>query len=118
VDATLRDRLQAGLTDAMKRRDTTEVKALRGALAAIANAESVAVPPSGGSGSPIVGAVVGLGAGETARKELSELDLLGIVDGEIQERLASARGYDELDEPGAADELRAEARVLGSYLSP
>jgi uncharacterized protein YqeY len=100
----------------MKRRDSTEVKALRTVLAAIANAEAVTAAPVVGSSGPIAGAVGGLGAGDTARRDLSDRDVLDIVDAEIAERLASAAQYDTLRQSAAAHDLRAQARVLQAYV--
>jgi uncharacterized protein YqeY len=118
MSTMLRERLQTGLIDAMKRRDTVAVRALRAALSAIANAEAVAETIPTSNAHPIAGSVRGLGAGDTARRELSELEVLDIVDAEIEGRLASAAQYDELDQSAAADRLRAQARVLRSCLEP
>ena len=76
-------RLRAGLTAAMRARDRTAVRALRTALAAVANAEAQPVadpaPASLLADGPIAGAVAGLGAAEVARRELSEDDVRQIV---------------------------------------
>ena len=116
----LRDRLQAGLVVAMKAKDEVAVKALRSALAAIANAEAVtgSVGSASGSSEHVAGGVRGLGAGDVPRRELSELDVADVVDGEITERHES-RARVRRPRPGAAaDQLRAEAAVLESFLRP
>jgi hypothetical protein len=108
-------RLQHGLRAAMKARDTAAVKALRGALAAIANAEAVdasyesAVPRGSG---PIAGAVSGLGAGEVARRDLAESDVVALVQREIEDRAAAAREYERLGRTVEAAELHAQCAAL------
>jgi uncharacterized protein YqeY len=116
MNTGVRERLQAGLLTAMKRKDDAAVKAYRGALAAVANAEAVTQVVAAPAAGPIAGAVRGLGAGEAPRRVLSERDVLGIVDAEIEDRIATARQYDSLGQTGAADELRAQAQVLRSAL--
>ena len=61
--------------------------------------------------------VRGVGAGDVPRRALTELDVLDIVDDEITDRVDHARQYDTLDQTTAADQLRAEAAVLESYLA-
>ncbi|MET0626988.1 MAG: hypothetical protein ABW033_00860 [Acidimicrobiia bacterium] len=118
MSISMRDRLQAGLLAAMKAKDPTAVKALRSTLAAIANAEAVAATlRPAGADHPIAGSVRGLGAGDVSRRALSELDVVDIVDTGIAERVEHARQYDALDQTTAADQLRAEAAVLQSYLA-
>ena len=109
---TLRDALLA----ARKDRDATRVSALRSALSAIDNAE---IPndvrldaPSSGT---IAGGVVGLGAAEVARRELSDAQIRELVQAEIDERLAAASQVDA-SHTGSAAALRAEAAVLTDLL--
>jgi uncharacterized protein YqeY len=110
--ATLRDELLA----ARKDRDATRVSALRSALSAIDNAETpddarVDAPSSG----KIANAVVGLGAAEVVRRELSDAQIRDLVQSEIDERLAAAREiYGSHAERAAG--LRAEAAVLTDLL--
>ena len=109
---TLRDALLA----ARKDRDATRVTALRSALSAIDNAETpgdarVDAPSS----ATIAGGVVGLGAAEVARRELSDAQIRSLLHGEIDERLAAAKQIDASHTERAAT-LRAEAAVLSDLL--
>ena len=114
---SLRVRLRASLTDAMKRRDGIATPALRSALAAIDNAEAVdpAHAPDVRSG-PIAGAVGGLHAGEVPRLELSDDDIADVVRSEITSRKAAAREYERLGRGDDAERLRGEAAVLQRHL--
>jgi uncharacterized protein len=111
--------LRRDLTRAIRRRDAVAVSALRTALAAIENAEAVQpgddalVPEAGGS--PVAGAVVGLGAAEVARRELSDADLERIIRTEVRERVAAAVEYEHRGQHARAQRLRAEAALLGRY---
>ena len=105
---TLRDALLA----ARKDRDATRVSALRSALSAIDNAET----PDGArveapSSATFAGAVVGLGAAEVARRELSDAQIRSLLHGEVDERLAAAKQIDQRHTDHAST-LRAEAAVL------
>jgi uncharacterized protein len=110
---TLRDALLA----ARKDRDPTRVSALRSVLSAIDNAETpegarVDAPSSG----RIAGGVVGLGAAEEARRELSDAQIRELVHAEIDERLTAARDFTTGGHPERAATLRAEAAVLSDLL--
>jgi uncharacterized protein YqeY len=112
----LTDRLQAELTRAMKARDKVAVRALRTALAAIANAEAPAVASTSGDGTslpqpPVVGQLV-----EHARLVLAEADMVQIVQREIDERHRAITEYEQLGLDDEATELRAEAEVLAQQL--
>jgi uncharacterized protein YqeY len=109
---TLRDALLA----ARKTRDSTRVSALRSAISAIDNAETpdgarVDAPSSG----TIAGGVVGLGAAEVARRELSDAQIRSLLHGEVDERLAAAKQIDASHTEHAAT-LRTEAAVLSDLL--
>jgi hypothetical protein len=109
---TLRDALLA----ARKNRDSMRVSALRSALSAIDNAETpdgarVDAPASG----TIAGGVVGLGAAEVARRELSDAEIRELLRAEVDERLAAARQIDASHTERAAT-LRAGAAVLTDLL--
>lgn len=116
--AELRAGLRSSLTSAMKARDKPAVAALRSALGAVDNAEAVdaASTPAPTSG-VIAGAVVGLGAGEVARRELSADDIVGIVEREAVERETAAEEYDELGQSEHAASVRAEAAALRRWLA-
>ncbi len=103
---------------AMKTRDATEIRALRSALGAIDNAESIAVSqrpaPRGGA---IAGAVTGLGAGAAPRRDLSSGQVAEIVQLEIDERRDAADDYDRLGRYDDAARLRAEASVIAAHVT-
>ncbi len=111
-----RTRLREALQSARKDRDATRVSALRSELSAIDNAETPAGArvdaPSSGT---IAGGVVGLGAAEVARRELSDEQIRGSIRAEIDERLSAARQVDATHTERAAT-LRAEAAVLSDLL--
>jgi hypothetical protein len=111
--ATLRDALLA----ARKDRDAARVSALRSALSAIDNAETpddveVDAPAS----DAIAGGVVGLGAAEVARRELSDTEIRILVRAEVDERLAAAEQVSGGGHSERAATLRAEAAVLTDLL--
>jgi uncharacterized protein YqeY len=110
---TLRDALLA----ARKDRDATRVSALRSALSAIDNAEipdGVAVDAP--SSATIAGGVVGLGAAEVARRDLSEAQIRDLMHAEVDERLTAARDFTAGGHTERAATLRAEAAVLSGLL--
>jgi uncharacterized protein YqeY len=57
-------------------------------------------------------AVAGLGAGDTARRSLTEAQIEDIVRAEVAERQAAAHDYDQAERRDQADRLRREAGVL------
>lgn len=103
----------------MKARDTPNRNAIRSALAAIENAEAVAVDSADdvvATSEHIAGAAVGVGAAEVPRRELDEDEMLEIVSAERDERLSAAA---ELRAAGRADraaDLEAEAAALDAFL--
>ena len=110
---TLRDALLA----ARKDRDSTRVSALRSVLSAIDNAETpegarVDAPSSG----TIAGGVVGLGAAEVARRELTDAQIRELVHAEIDERLTATRDFTVGGRPERAATLRAEVAVRSDVL--
>jgi uncharacterized protein YqeY len=116
--ATLwRGRLREALLSARKDRDAARVSALRSALSAIDNAET----PDGArleapSSEAIAGGVVGLGAVEVARRELSDAQIRELMHAEIEERLTAARDFTAGGHTERAETLRAEAAVLSDLL--
>ncbi|HET7339264.1 MAG TPA: GatB/YqeY domain-containing protein [Candidatus Dormibacteraeota bacterium] len=108
MDPTTR-RLRAALTLAIRERNADAAAALKSALAAIANAEAVPAPHSSVPR-------VGLGAGEAARRHLSEDDVLQIIRNEIAERRSAGTEYERLGRTDAAGRLRAEADALEHVL--
>ena len=102
----------------MKARDRAAVGALRSALAAVGNAEAVETQHAPtASGGTIAGSVAGLGAGDAARRELSDADVAAIVATEVDDRLHAANEYERLDRGEDAARLRAEAAVLSAFVS-
>jgi uncharacterized protein len=112
--AGVQARLRAALKDALRKRELVAVSALRSALSAIGNAEVVSVPEAvpGAGGSPIAGAVAGLGAGEARRRSLSAAEVDQIVRTEISERLLAAGDYEHSGHADRAQRLRCEASAL------
>jgi uncharacterized protein len=91
---SMKDQLQADLTDAMRSRAETQVATLRMALAAITKAE-------------------------VAGKEqvtLSDGDVIGVLRSEIKKRHDAAEMYDTGGRADRAARERAEADVLAAYL--
>src|SRR4051812_46902607 len=92
---TTRDELRRALPAAMRSRDTIAVSALRSAIAALDNAEAVAVETLAKTSAAtpsqhVAGAAVGVGAAEVARRELSPADVVAVLEREIAERLDAA----------------------------
>jgi uncharacterized protein len=112
-----RTRLRTALLAARKDRDIARVSALRSALSAIDNAETpdgvrLDAPSSG----KIAGGVVGLGAAEVERRELSDAQIRELLRAEIDERLTAARQAAGGGHGERATVLRAEAAVLTNLL--
>lgn len=112
-----REVLRGALLAARKGRDATRVSALRSALSAIDNAETPdGVHLDAQASGTIAGGVVGLGAAEVARRELSDAQIRDLLRREVEERLSAA---DQFTAGGLADrasQLRAEAAVLTGVL--
>lgn len=106
MSTPIRTALRSRLTTAMRARDRDAVSAVRGALAAIDNAEAVPVAarPAGGSATSddVAGAVLGVGAAEADRLVLGDAAERAVVDAEIA-------ALDEAEQAYAAH--GAEARV-------
>jgi uncharacterized protein len=99
----------------MKSRDAVAKSAIRSALGAIDNAGSVGVnnnPELSSRSGSIAGSVQGLGAGDTARRELDEGQIIEIVRAEVTNRSMAATEYEELGRIDEADRLRSECDVL------
>ena len=115
VTMPLRDQLRAALTGALKARDRQAASVLRSALAAIDNAESVQT--SGRGAGAIEQSPLGLAAAEVARRELTENDIIAIVQAEIADREDAARGYESAGAVEPAVRLRQEAAYLMTVLA-
>lgn len=113
-----RDLLRESLLSARKSRDAASVAAFRSALSAIDNAET---PPADQTdtriGGPIAGAVSGVGSTEVARRALSDSEIRGLVQAEIDERLTAADQYLANGHHERAADLQSQAAVLMQVLS-
>ncbi|HQR79727.1 MAG TPA: GatB/YqeY domain-containing protein [Actinomycetota bacterium] len=90
----LKETLQSDLHNAIKSRDELTTATLRMALAAVTNAEV---------------------AGKQA-KELSDDEVLAVLDKEAKKRRESAQAYRDANRPELADREEAELGVLTAYL--
>jgi uncharacterized protein YqeY len=142
----IRVRMRRDLVDAMKARDQQAVAALRSTLAAIDNAEAVDAEEldaeeldaeeldaeeldaeelddgpalSTGEGHPpVAGSVLGVGAADVERRVLTPEETADVVRDEVTAREVAA---DVLERSGRADQaerLRAQAKLLTTYLDP
>ena len=111
----IRTRLRRALGDALKARDASTVSALRSALSAIGNAETVdpgPARPAGTGSAHFAGTVPRLGAGEAERRHLTEADAAAIVRTEAAEREAAASEYERGGHAAEAARLRHGIRAL------
>lgn len=102
----------------MRARDRVALGVLRSTLAAIDNAEAVAVAPIASGSLAIEQAPIGVGVTEVARQQLSPAAIAQIVRDEAESRTAAADDYERAGRPERAAQLRDEARILNGYLSP
>jgi uncharacterized protein YqeY len=117
VENGLRDSLRDALRTAMKARDKPALAAMRAALSIIDNAEAAdvsAAPPV--EAGHIAGGVAGLGAGEVARQQLSDSELVALLQAEVERWEATARDADSLGRTDDAEQLRAEIAALRPFL--
>jgi len=118
-DLDMQAHLTTALRQAIRDRDSVATAALRSALAAIANAEAISaesVPAASTSSPHFAGAAAGLGAGEVARRVLSEDELADIIRAEIADRDEAAGQYVQAGHADRAQRLRDEASVLRTAL--
>ena len=92
--SSLKDRLRADLTTAMKARDELRSSTLRMVLAAVTNAEV---------------------AGKTA-KTLSDDEVIGVLTSETKKRREAATAFADGGRAESAERERAEAEVIAVYL--
>ena len=114
----VRAALRRDLAAAIKVRDSVSVSALRSALGAIENAETVdgATPPPATQHSDFAGSVAGLGKAEVDRQVLGDGEVELLVREEVQERQLVALDLDRAGHHQRAARLRAEADILLRYL--
>jgi uncharacterized protein YqeY len=123
--------MRRGLVDAMKARDQQAVAALRSTLARIDNAEAVdadgldaealdAEPALySGEGHPAVaGSVLGIGAADVDRRVLTPEEMAAIVRDDVEEREIAAEVLVRVGRPDQAERLRAQNKLLTTYLTP
>ena len=80
-----------------------------------------AAPPPGyrGEGHPAVaGSVLGVGAAEVARRVLTPEETAAIVRDDAEEREIAADVLERVGRPDQAERLRAQAKLLTTYLDP
>jgi uncharacterized protein YqeY len=114
----LRDRLRDALRVAMKQRDRPAVAAMRAALGVIDNAEAADVshtPPA--EPGLIAGGVAGLGAGEVARRQLSDRELVEVLQDEVARWESTARECERVHRSDDASRLRAEIAALRPFVA-
>ncbi len=92
--SALKERLRADLTTAIKARDKLRSSTLRMSLTALTNAEV---------------------AGETAR-ELSDDEVLDVLDKEAKKRREAADAYDQAGRTDLAAKERTEGEIIAEYL--
>src|SRR4051794_38299264 len=112
TETPLRQRLRDALPAAMRTRDRAAVVALRGALAAIENAEAIAIGDGAHRSLAIEQTPIGVGAAEAPRRVLTDEEVAEIVRMEIAERESTATYYEQAGHSDRAEQLRAEARAL------
>lgn len=110
---TLRDRLRAELSRALRQREIARVSVLRATLAAVDNAEAVPVEEHGRAAA-LEASPVGVGVRDVARRELSDDDVAHVVRAEIAERRTAAVVYERTGRQEHAQRLRHEADTLAS----
>jgi uncharacterized protein YqeY len=92
--SALKDRLRADLTTAIKARDKVRSSTIRMSLTALTEAEV---------------------AGETAR-ELSDDEVLEVLDKEAKKRREAAEAYDQAGRTELAAKERTEGEIIAEYL--
>jgi uncharacterized protein YqeY len=114
----LRDRLRDALKTAMKARDDVSRAAFRSALSVIDNAEAADLqdaPPE--EAGVIAGGVAGLGAGEVARKQRSDEQLVQLLRAEVARWESTAQDAERAGRTDDATSLRAEIAALQPFLT-
>jgi uncharacterized protein len=90
----LKERLRTDLTDSLRARDQIRTATIRMALTAVTNEEV---------------------AGKSAR-ELSDDDVIGVLQREAKRRREAVQAYDDANRSDLANRERAELEVLAGYL--
>ena len=126
MSSPLRSALRSRLTTAMRDRDRHAVGVLRSAVAAIENAEAVAVDDgptvtssatsSATSSVAVAGAPVGLGVTEAERRPLDDASERSLVLAEVQALLEAETDYAAAGESERARSAAAGASLLTAVL--
>ena len=112
----LRDRLQADLRDAMREKDQLTTATIRVLLGILANAEAIDGPTGSDPAADPMGAS-GLGVADVARRELTAVDELRLLDQERNELRATALMLLSTGNEQSAAELERRATVVDRYVS-
>jgi uncharacterized protein len=120
VSLSVRDRLRAALSAALEQRDAPLVAVLRATLAALDNAHAVPIPDHDHGSLALEQTLIGVGAREAARRDLSDGEVERLVRAEIEERQSAARVYERAGQHERAGQLCHEADRLAAVtgLSP
>jgi len=111
VSATaLKERLRADLKAAMQAKAAGEVRLLRTLIAALDNAEAVAVEQKG-----YVSRKFGDPSGEVPRLQLDDGAINQLLRREIEARTEAASDYERHGEAAEAQRLRDEASLIARY---
>ena len=117
MTGSVRAAVRRELDTALKARDRTAISALRAALGALDNAEvadPAAAPPM--ESGVIAGGVAGLGAGEVARRELSDAEQRDLLRAEVIKWRAVAEQFERAGRPDDAQQQHAQADVVSRLL--
>lgn len=117
MTGSVRAAVRRELDTALKARDRTAISALRAALGALDNAEAAdpaAAPPM--ESGVIAGGVAGLGAGEVARRELSDAEQRDLLCAEVTKWRAVAEQFERAGRPDDAQQQHAQADVVSRLL--
>ena len=107
--ASLKDTIQADLTDAMRNKEEVRKTALRMLITAVRNAE-IRTPPAGATDEQLA---------EMAKLPpvvLDDSEVLSIVQKQLKQRRDSIEQFEKANRTDLADKERAEAVVLETYL--
>ncbi len=105
--ATLKDQIQADLTDAMRARDEIRKSALRMLMAAIRNAEIPAAPEDDAALEAMAAAT---------RTGLNDEAVTGVIQKQVKQRRDSIDSFRKANREDLASKEQAELTILEAYL--
>lgn len=106
---SLRQRLERDLVDAMRRRESTEVKTIRLLMSAMENAAAVDAPPEN---------ALRLGLGhDVPPLQLSPDEVLRVMTEEREDLAKAAEQYRGLGQDAHADEFDRRVAIVDRYLT-